>query len=561
MTSTEIVRSEINRFIRSPEPEVICITGEWGVGKTYTWDKQLRAAITQQDFGLSRYSYASLFGINSLEALKLTLVENLTFFDAPPVSFRDRGISLVKKLTSTVAEYNQLMEALPMVGPFISKAGPLYFSAVRKQIVCIDDLERRGDGLALRDVFGLISFLCEQRKCKVILLLNEGALRPEPPDKAEFDMYFEKVIDAKLVFSPTAKEALDIALRTSDEVDSLLRGYCETLGISNIRVIKKIERLVRQIGPHLERFQPEVRQQAIHSLVLFGWSKFQPTLAPPLEYYSVSSVARYFERKSNKQQTSLEEKKWDAILDEYKFTNMDDFDAELVKFVDTGALDTAAVTAKAEAQDAQITLQKKTGALEKAWAPFHGSFRDNQDEVVRSIVNGLKGSVPVVSLSNLNGAIVLLDEVGQRDDVESALEAFVAEKPPDFWDPSNDPFTEGRKFHPAVEECMAKQVARAEAGKTFDPEAELIQAAKSYDIESIGKLAELPVDEYYRMIKSKEGDEMRNIVHAGLHFRRIANASPEMLEVVRRVEEALKRIASESRLNAIRVARYGVTLP
>ena len=37
MTSTDIVRNEINRFLLSTEPEVICITGDWGVGKTYTW--------------------------------------------------------------------------------------------------------------------------------------------------------------------------------------------------------------------------------------------------------------------------------------------------------------------------------------------------------------------------------------------------------------------------------------------------------------------------------------------------------------------------------------------
>jgi len=34
MTSTDIVRSEIRRFLRSPDPEVICVTGDWGVGKT-----------------------------------------------------------------------------------------------------------------------------------------------------------------------------------------------------------------------------------------------------------------------------------------------------------------------------------------------------------------------------------------------------------------------------------------------------------------------------------------------------------------------------------------------
>ena len=41
MTSTELVKAEIKRFLQSPDPEVICVTGEWGVGKTYTWQRIL----------------------------------------------------------------------------------------------------------------------------------------------------------------------------------------------------------------------------------------------------------------------------------------------------------------------------------------------------------------------------------------------------------------------------------------------------------------------------------------------------------------------------------------
>lgn len=43
----------------------------------------------------------------------------------------------------------------------------LSFMTVREQVICIDDLERRGKNLDVVDVLGLISFLCEQRKCKV----------------------------------------------------------------------------------------------------------------------------------------------------------------------------------------------------------------------------------------------------------------------------------------------------------------------------------------------------------------------------------------------------------
>ncbi len=42
LMSYAIVRAEIERFLRSPSPEVLCISGRWGVGKTYSWQTFLR---------------------------------------------------------------------------------------------------------------------------------------------------------------------------------------------------------------------------------------------------------------------------------------------------------------------------------------------------------------------------------------------------------------------------------------------------------------------------------------------------------------------------------------
>jgi Cdc6-like AAA superfamily ATPase len=60
MTSTELVQKEIRRFLQSAEPEVLRITGDWGVGKTYTWQKILDEAKSPKSIALARYSYASL---------------------------------------------------------------------------------------------------------------------------------------------------------------------------------------------------------------------------------------------------------------------------------------------------------------------------------------------------------------------------------------------------------------------------------------------------------------------------------------------------------------------
>ncbi len=61
--SVELVTNEIVKFLGRKNPEVLCIRGKWGVGKTYAWTKRLKDALAAQAVALPRYSYVSLFGI------------------------------------------------------------------------------------------------------------------------------------------------------------------------------------------------------------------------------------------------------------------------------------------------------------------------------------------------------------------------------------------------------------------------------------------------------------------------------------------------------------------
>jgi hypothetical protein len=63
--STELIKDEIEKFLSTDEPGVLCIRGKWGVGKTYTWDRALEEAQFAKRIGLHRYSYVSLFGIRA----------------------------------------------------------------------------------------------------------------------------------------------------------------------------------------------------------------------------------------------------------------------------------------------------------------------------------------------------------------------------------------------------------------------------------------------------------------------------------------------------------------
>ena len=65
--SVENVRGQIRKFLRSPHSDVLCIRGNWGTGKTWTWLDELKKAASDKDgLSKSKYAYVSLFGQNSL---------------------------------------------------------------------------------------------------------------------------------------------------------------------------------------------------------------------------------------------------------------------------------------------------------------------------------------------------------------------------------------------------------------------------------------------------------------------------------------------------------------
>jgi hypothetical protein len=115
---------------------------------------------------------------------------------------------------------------------------------LREIIICIDDLERKGNGLSLKDVLGLVSLLKEQKKCKVVLLLNDGT-----EETKDYETYKEKVIDIEFSFKPTTLECSQIAYSNLKDYHEYLRDLTSSVGITNIRVLKKIERLVESVVP------------------------------------------------------------------------------------------------------------------------------------------------------------------------------------------------------------------------------------------------------------------------------------------------------------------------
>ena len=120
----------------------------------------------------------------------------------------------------------------------------------------------------------------------------------------------------------------------------------------------------------------------------------------------------------------------------------------------------------------------------------------------------------------------MLKELDQQSAADEVTAFYVANAPLSFWTQIDDPFQRG-PLQPEIATAVQTQIAKSTV--PFDPEAALLEAGQSYDQQLISQLAQVPVETYHNIVKSKRGDEMRKIIWSALGFRQISNASPEML--------------------------------
>jgi len=551
------VKKELFQFLSSAVPEVLCIKGPWGVGKTYLWKKCLVDASSRNGgIAVGRCAYVSLFGVNSLEELKYSIFENTV---KPEQIAAGASLDTLKAVVESTEGLGRrhawLLNLFPLTRNALAGAAPGLFLTVRNQIVCIDDLERKGNKLDAGDVLGLASFLKEERNCKVVLLLNDEAL--EQGDRQKFATYLEKVVDETLTFSPSTKEAVQIALAGKDIISTRIAENCTALGISNIRVIKKSDRMVQSIKPLLADFDDEVMRIATASLALFCWSHFQPNEAPTLSFLTERKAkSRYGE--SVEETLSPKEAAWNALLDSYGYVWTDDFDLVLIDGVKDGYFNPDKTKKAGKELHDKVLASKASNSFSLAWDKYHNSFDDNQDDVLDTMFAAFMADIPQIDPLNMNGTIVLFKQLGRNAQAVEMIEAYVAKRPQERaqFDLAEYPFANEVSDPDVVEAFRAK----CESFKDTRDAASLMLDLKNkgFEEQTLISLAAIPVDGFYKAFKENEGRTLRQMIDASLQFNRILNATPIMLESSKRARAALEMIGKESAINARRVAKYGI---
>ena len=555
--SIKTIKQQINKFISHDTPEVMAIKGAWGVGKTYAWNEFLLNAKKENRVALEKYSYVSMFGINSLDAFKYAIFENVVNSDligsgANVETFKQNTSSLLEKLTRKSFMIFKDVSVLKGITPAIES---LSFLSLSQTLICIDDLERKGRALDIKDILGLISLLKEQRKCKFIILLND-----DEDGLEEYSKYKEKVIDLEMLFAPTADECAEIAFQKNSYESNKLKELTPKLGIKNIRVLKKIEKLVDLSIPLAISYEQEIRDQLIHSLVLFTYCHYCSKSVqdiPPLEF--TTHLGYNFLGIGAAQDDNEEKKKWRSLLHSYNYNYTDSFDLVLAESIRAGYFIEEDFKREAEKKNGEIIASRSLGSFKESWNLYHETFDNNTDEVISGIYESFKKNTKYISTNDLNGTVTLFRQLGEDKKASEIIDIYIRERMDEkklFDLASNNFFGDiidpeiVLRFNDTYKELSTKESAKQVL--------ERIAGKNGWNENDIVVLASTTTDEYYSLFKSLQGEHIYPYINTCLQFNRFVNPSDQHKEIAEKAIEALKKIAAESEINRLRVRKFGI---
>ena len=238
MTSKELIKklNELYDFFSSSKQKYkILIDGNWGIGKTFTYNSFLKSKNN------NKY-YISLFGISSIEEVEKRIIQKVLF---PGLKDLNKS-SIIHALKTFGAQYVETKSGVNISDMIeINTIENLKFS--EKSIICFDDLERLSDDISFKELLGLIERL--GKKINVVVICNKSKLSPENTEI--FNEYQEKIIDYYFYLDKIDIDFIRVFIKDwniNEKSKDFLIDYFIEQGRNNLRYLEKIETIYREIN-------------------------------------------------------------------------------------------------------------------------------------------------------------------------------------------------------------------------------------------------------------------------------------------------------------------------
>ena len=401
MSNTQQIETSLKSLILDDDREFVAmLSGEWGIGKTYFWNKFKDKYLKDKDV-----VYISLFGQNSLQDIETSIVMKLSKYA--------KGTQKYKKHLDKIGELGSKALNLPFnvsMGSILSLFSPSDFKNI---IICFDDFERLSDKVSLKDVMGLISQFKEQKECKIIMILNEQELNKLSDIEGKrhdeiFSLYKEKIVDYNFHYMPSQEELFEAIKADIEKIE-----FCDHQYIYNF--FKKIDlkniRIMKQTLYQLEHFsfikEYELDDKVVKEFVEITLNLFVFKAKSNYTYVGFLEMEEY---KSEKSLQSVSEDKSfnlnakhdknsdyylendDYFSTEYKSTNKDIIEKYIYDFIDNHTINEKELHSLLEENNQSLSWYDVRNEISEVHKRLYTDFSTKHSELVNQLLTLLKNS-------------------------------------------------------------------------------------------------------------------------------------------------------------------------
>ncbi|MEO0515725.1 MAG: P-loop NTPase fold protein [Cyanobacteria bacterium P01_A01_bin.116] len=395
----------LEEFLKTDNQEkVFAIKGGWGVGKTHL----VRTLMSSMKQG---YHYASIFGVSTVNELKMQLWSNFVSVNEGGEKSRMQRIkSFLNVANKNSKDFGNIVEAIPKMEDYGVGFTPalltltsnvLINKSLQNKLICIDDLERRTESLSLNEILGFIESLAEERNCKVIIIFNEEKIKEDSISSETLKEYREKVIDFEIELAPSVEDNFLIGFGEVEPDKATIFDYFEKANTktNNIRVLKKIKLYLAKVRPYIKTFLPEVRRKIIEEVIFISLSRFDSTFFVDLkELLSLGAFDEILRNGNDK------EKDIYLLANQLGYTGSI-ISTEIIRLVETSVFNSEIIYEegrKLNDIENKHSIEKK---LREAYRPYSESFGASEAELRENLTNFLENYCTFLSFQDLQGLI------------------------------------------------------------------------------------------------------------------------------------------------------------
>ncbi|WP_395600134.1 P-loop NTPase fold protein [Pseudomonas sp. B19125] len=548
------VEEKLLEFASHKKGEAIILKGGWGVGKTHLWESIVKENKTK--FCSASYSYVSLFGLNSLKDLKQAIYQNLVGMDKAELSgnavtVKDGADSISRFFRKNVTLLSGMKQLELLVEAYQS-------SAINNVLVCLDDFERKGKGLADGEVLGFVSFLIEKRNCKVVLILNEDE---HASVGDEFASYREKVFGYELEYKPSSRDCALLVFDGGGVGDAEFVSRITKLDIRNIRLIGKIkyyyDYILSKVNVTNDKILSDIRcvlplailaryagsQSPIELSMLL---KFDGWIASPLSDASAEEMEVY----------KHHEKQADAMRS-YGYLSTSQLDVAVINLVLKGYVDQEDLDAVVLAANESLRASSAEYMYNSAWMSFHSKLGMSQDDFFGKFDLAVDAYLEYLNVDRLSSIVRLYRDLDLDEKADSVIQKF-------FEMLSRTRSLPDRR---ALWEEPKDGVIRKELDSYFESFGTTMSLEQAVDFllskrstaEAVSVLAKSTESDYYSYFVSPGSNNFKEVIkfllgasHSSNVFEDAVPGSANKIFIA--VYGALRRVRSVSRLNEIRLS-------